>query len=74
MARWQVFSQVDATEQGAGGKLIRGKRVYYRLLDGGTESSVFVPENEYNAERVKQIVAAQAGHLAAVNELAGETS
>lgn len=71
-ATWKVTRTEDAMVLGRGGLGQRGKRVYFRLLDG-TESYVEVAMPDFNPQRVSDLVNQAAEQLYQVHTLQGPT-
>lgn len=67
---WAVISQVPDFRQGPSGAFVSGIVVHFRLASG-TTASVFIPDAEYAREHVREVVAAKADELAAVDGLSG---
>ena len=68
---WSITGQVhDQVIPTAAGRAITGSYVYF-MTNLGEEGSVFVPENVYNVETVKKMVAARAKVVDHVHILVG---
>ena len=64
---WTVTSQVEGIEPGPDGQLTRGVTVYART-GSGTDFSVFVPQAQYSARIVQDMLGARA---AVADQIAG---
>lgn len=68
---WSVTGQNEASEVNGAGQLLKGVRIYFRT-GGGVDSSVFVPESQYNAAAVRAAIAARAAVVDEIASLAGQ--
>lgn len=67
---WQVTGQQQTTALGRAGQFQAGVRVLAALEDG-TPFSVFVPQDEYRADRVRQLLQMVANEAASVQAIRG---
>lgn len=72
MPGWTITGQQQTTEPDASNRLIKGWRVHYRTTESNVDGSVFVPENEFTAARVKQILEGRVAHNDEIAKLKGE--
>lgn len=69
-ATWRVTGQTEDTQLTADGRVLAGVKVLFRT-SAGVDSSVFVPNDQYNAAAVRAAVAARAAAIDSVSGLSG---
>lgn len=67
---WTVGSQQEATGQDSLGHYVPGVNVSFQTVSGMV-GSVFVPNTQYNADTVRQMIAARVARMVAVRDLEG---
>lgn len=65
---WKVTSQQETTETTPGVGFTRGFRVFFTTA-AGNAGSVFVPVGQYEAEKVRALIAAAATTMDSVSDL-----
>jgi hypothetical protein len=65
---WSVTSVISTTGQDGTGRYSQGKNVTFTLASGVT-GSVFVPDNLFTPDQVKQAIMAEADKLHQVSQL-----
>ena len=68
--QWTVVGQAETTQLGPDHKAVAGMTVRFKL-DSGTVASVFVPWDQYTAEKVKEAIGARVAHIAGIEGLTG---
>lgn len=66
---WEVVSQTPAQGQGPSGAYGPGHLITARLVGRQTTFQVFVPNQDYNVDTVRQALAAKAEQVWAVDNL-----
>lgn len=67
---WEVTAQREDYQVGQNGQLTQGMVVTFRTRSGAV-GSVFVEQAQYTPEKVRQVVAAKAGDMEAVQGMTG---
>jgi hypothetical protein len=68
---WRIINTVPTMGIGPDGKPAKGQDVTYQL-DTGDSGTIFVPDAQFNANQVGQLVTAHATNLVAVKGLSGQ--
>lgn len=68
--KFQVTAQQQTVAPGPDGRVVSGVQVYFKT-EGGVQSSVFVPDDQYNPSNVKAAVATKAHQLDTVQRMTG---
>jgi len=66
---WKITGQQEDTAQGPSGQYERGWRVTFQTVPGGTIGSVFVPGSKYTPDGVRELVAAKAADVSAIERM-----
>ena len=67
---WRVVGQTMQTLPGPGSGLTTGWRVTYETAQG-VQGSVFVPQNEYTPDRVKELISEAVATVNQIHQLSG---
>lgn len=67
---WEVTGQIEKVDLGPNGTFVQGVAVTFRTADGSV-GTVFVPVEQYTADRVRAAINARAAALAEVAALRG---
>lgn len=67
---WKVTTQVERTQVGQQGQLVMGVTVGF-TTDSGLQGTVFVPETQYNAGTIRQLISQKVAAMSAVAGLTG---
>ena len=68
--RWRIVGQREANRQDEQGRYVAGVIITFQMADG-TSGSVFVPQSQYNAENVKNLINTRAAVIESVTGLSG---
>jgi hypothetical protein len=68
---WRVVAQQETTAPGPAGTYTKGVIVSF-VTGAGETGSVFVPNNVYNAETVREMVAAKVAVMAGIGALSSD--
>lgn len=68
---WEVTSQQETVDLAPSGQYVTGTRVAFRTRSGA-QGSIFVPQAEYQAGRVKSLLDVRAAEMEAVHNMRGE--
>ena len=67
---WRVVSQQETMLPAASGTFTRGVQVHF-VTAAGVTASVFVPDSQYTADRVRDLIASKVAQLDSVSQLTG---
>ena len=68
--KWTVYSQQETARPVAGGQVVRGILVTFRLVTGES-GTVFIPDEQYQPEYVRAAISERAAQMQAVRNLTG---
>jgi hypothetical protein len=67
---WTVTNQMETSDLGPAGTFVSGVKVSFRTASGAT-GSVFVPQADYNVDKVKALIDAKAATAEGIAGLQG---
>lgn len=68
--RWRIVGQREANRQDEQGRYVAGVIITFQMADG-TAGSVFVPQSQYNADNVRNLINTRAAVMESVTGLSG---